>query len=56
MVQAVFDDPNIPDGDDKPVVWVGVLNGLLQGSTNNVDLRIESSIQQMFAQSEYFKK
>lgn len=56
MVQAVYEDPNIADGDDKPVVWVGVMNGLLQGSTNSVDQRIESSIQQMFAQSEYFVK
>lgn len=56
MVQAVYDDPNIPDDEDKPVQWVGVMNGLLQGNTNSVDKRIESSILQMFAQSEYFRK
>jgi hypothetical protein len=56
MVQAVFDDPQIPDGEDKPVQWVGLMNGLIQGKTNSIDSRIESSVRQMFVQSEYFRK
>ena len=36
-----------------PVPWSAVLNGLLEGSTSNVESRIERSIDQAFKQSAY---
>ena len=56
MVQAVWDDPSISDDQPKPVQWVGLLSGLLQGSQSSVNARIDRNIPQMFAQSEYFRK
>jgi hypothetical protein len=56
MVQAVWDDPSISEDQPKPVQWVGVLSGLLQGSQSSVNTRIDRNIPQMFAQSEYFRK
>lgn len=56
MIQCVYDDPKLPEDADKPVQWIGMMNGLLQGSESSVDSRVESSIQQMFAQSEYLRR
>jgi hypothetical protein len=36
-----------------PVPWAAVLNGLLEGSTNDVESRIERGIDQAFKQSPY---
>ncbi|MEJ1239549.1 DUF4136 domain-containing protein [Chryseolinea sp. T2] len=36
-----------------PVPWAAILNGLLEGGTNNVDSRIERGIDQAFKQSPY---
>lgn len=43
-------DPNGVENDDVPVVWVGALNGLLQGSNNNTIGRIERNLDQVFSQ------
>lgn len=38
-----------------PIVWIGVANGLLEGSSSNISSRIDKSIAQMFIQSPYLK-
>lgn len=40
---------------DIPLRWVGAMNGLLEGSNQNISVRIVNNIDQMFAQSPYLK-
>lgn len=42
--------------DNIPVIWVSVVNGLLEGSTTSIGERINRSIDQAFAQSPYLKE
>ncbi|MEK6477258.1 DUF4136 domain-containing protein [Catalinimonas sp. 4WD22] len=39
--------------DNVPVVWMGVVNGLLEGSPNNINNRLQLTINQAFDQSPY---
>jgi hypothetical protein len=48
-------EPNQPKNETLPVAWVGILNGLLEGSDANISSRITTSINQMFIQSPYLK-
>ncbi len=43
-------DPNGVLNDEVPVVWVGAINGLLQGSDANIISRINTNIDQAFSQ------
>jgi len=53
LIQMV--DPNEPDDIDDtiPVVWLGLVNGLTQGSTTSIIARANRGIDQVFAQSPY---
>lgn len=42
--------------DNVPVVWISVINGLLEGSDVSVAARITANIDQAFKQSEYLKQ
>jgi Domain of unknown function (DUF4136) len=53
MQMNVPDDPSATD--NIPVVWVGVINGLLEGSDASNLARIENNIDQAFTQSEYLQ-
>lgn len=44
------------DADKIPVVWTGVVNGLLEGSANSINSRVNESINQAFEQSPYLAK
>ncbi|MDI3320519.1 DUF4136 domain-containing protein [Pinibacter soli] len=46
-------NPKQPKPNQLPVVWLGVLNGLLEGGTANINSRIQTNIAQMFKQSPY---
>lgn len=46
-------EPDQPRGETLPVVWTGILNGLLEGSDDNINSRIAKNIDQMFIQSPY---
>lgn len=49
--------PNDQDVSDKiPVIWTGVINGLLEGNANSINKRVNDSINQAFDQSPYLKK
>lgn len=52
-------DPNYPDPADKkiPAVWTTVLNGVIDNSTQaEIQQRIDTGVQQAFAQSPYFTR
>lgn len=55
---VTLSDPNNVNeiAQEIPVVWTGVINGLLQGSDQNIASRLEFNISQMFTQSPYLKK
>ena len=38
------------------VLWTGVVNGLLEGSTSQIQVRVSNTIDQAFKQSPYLKK
>ncbi len=48
-------DPNTAGNNKLPVAWIGILNGLLEGSDASISSRITKNIQQMFIQSPYLK-
>ncbi|MBN3583090.1 DUF4136 domain-containing protein [Algoriphagus aestuarii] len=47
---------NQGDVDKIPVVWTGVVNGLLEGSATSISNRVNESINQAFDQSPYLVK
>ncbi|MEH0157111.1 DUF4136 domain-containing protein [Limibacter armeniacum] len=50
-------EPNNQTADDRaPVVWSGVLNGLLEGSNTNITNRIEEGVNKAFDQSPYLQR
>ena len=55
LMQMVDGAPR-PSGDNIPVVWTGILNGLAEGGTANLTARIQTGIGKAFAQSPYLKK
>ena len=47
---------NLGVNNNVPVVWLGVINGLLEGSTKNINNRVMESIDQVFDQSPYLNQ
>jgi len=45
--------PGKAENNTLPIVWVGILNGLLEGSSASIGQRITTNINQMFVQSPY---
>lgn len=56
LLIQMTDPSNAAQSDQLPVVWIGLVNGLLEGSTTNIQLRINTSVNQAFKQSSYLKK
>ena len=54
-VSVAMTNPNAAADEKLPVVWMGILNGLTEGSASNVQARINTNIDQMFDQSPYLK-
>ena len=52
FVQLTYPD-GITAADNIPVVWSCVFNGLLEGSTDSVNQRITTGVNQAFQQSPY---
>ena len=42
--------------DNIPVQWSGIVNGILEGGSSNLDARLNRSIDQAFAQSPYLSR
>jgi hypothetical protein len=55
FVQMVDNTKPLLSGDNVPVVWSCILNGLAEGSTTNITTRIQSSLDIAFGQSPYLK-
>jgi hypothetical protein len=55
FVQMVDVAPHVA-GDNIPVVWSSIFNGLAEGSTDDLLSRIQKGIGKAFAQSPYLKK
>ncbi|HEY6506344.1 MAG TPA: DUF4136 domain-containing protein [Chitinophagaceae bacterium] len=47
--------PKLAGNNTLPVAWMGILNGLLEGSDASINDRIGKNINQMFIQSPYLK-
>jgi hypothetical protein len=56
---SLFLQMTYPEGitasDNIPVIWSCIANGLLEGSTSDINARIKKSIDQAFIQSQYLK-
>ena len=51
LFMMMVDRKNISANDKTPVVWVGIVNGLLEGSSTNITSRINSTIDQAYTQT-----
>jgi hypothetical protein len=45
----------IAEGENLPVVWHAILNGLAEGSSANISARIQNGLNKAFSQSTYLK-
>lgn len=54
-VSVAITNPNGAANNVLPVAWIGILNGLLEGSEAEIRSRITANINQMFVQSPYLK-
>jgi len=55
FVQMVDAKPIPGQGENIPVVWFSILNGLAEGGESNITTRIQKGLDQAFAQSPYLK-
>lgn len=55
LMQMVDSKAATPAGENVPVLWSGVVNGLAEGSTTSINSRIQTTIDQAFVQSPYLK-
>jgi hypothetical protein len=46
----------VPQGENVPVVWNSILNGLAEGSSSELAARVQRGIDQAFAQSPYLRQ
>ena len=55
FIQMVDHKAATPAGENVPVLWSGIVNGLAEGSSTSINSRIQTTINQAFAQSTYLK-
>jgi Domain of unknown function (DUF4136) len=55
FIQMINSSSTVIPGENIPVVWSSIFNGLAEGSTASITARIQSGINQAFAQSPYLK-
>ncbi|WP_224488971.1 DUF4136 domain-containing protein [Robertkochia flava] len=55
LIQMTYPD-GIGANETIPVIWTAVINGLLEGSTNSINTRLQNTIDQSFIQSSYLRK
>jgi hypothetical protein len=56
VIMQMTDPKNQNASDQIPVVWTGVVNGLLEGNVDTISARIGTTINQAFEQSPYLAK
>jgi len=55
-ISVSFANPNAAANNTLPITWVGILNGLVEGTDAEIRSRIQANINQMFIQSPYLNK
>jgi hypothetical protein len=55
VLMQLVEIKGIPNGDNIPVQWTGILNGLAEGGSSTLAPRVQSLIDKAFAQSPYLK-
>lgn len=56
ILMQLVDRKDVSISGKAPVLWVGIINGLMEGSSSSVTSRIASTIDQAFKQSPILKK
>lgn len=55
LMMNLIDNKDLSPTNKARVVWTGAVNGLLEGTTSDVNQRIVKSVDQAFKQSEYLR-
>jgi hypothetical protein len=55
LLMMMMSNKEVNDADRVPVIWTGVINGILDGSGSSMTTRVTTSIDQVFKQSLYLK-
>jgi hypothetical protein len=55
LLMMMMSNKEVNDADRVPVIWTGVINGILDGSGASMNSRVNTSIDQAFKQSTYLK-
>ena len=53
VIIQMTDPSNASNSDHLPVVWISLINGLMEGKAASINYRIKTSIDQAFTQSPY---
>ncbi|WBL44290.1 DUF4136 domain-containing protein [Algoriphagus halophytocola] len=56
LLMQMTDPSTVAETSQIPVVWTGVVNGLLEGDINSISNRIGETIDQAFSQSPYISR
>ncbi|MFN6116122.1 MAG: DUF4136 domain-containing protein [Flavobacteriales bacterium] len=56
LILTMIAPDDLSPTENQPVLWVGVLNGLLEGSDASIITRMTTNIDQAFKQSEYLQQ
>jgi hypothetical protein len=56
LIMQMTNPKEAATSDNIPVVWLGVVNGLAEGSSVEIKSRLQNTIKQAFKQSTYLKK
>lgn len=56
LLMQMTDPSSVTESKQIPVVWTGVVNGLLEGDINSISTRIGETIDQAFSQSPYISR
>ena len=55
LMMMMMSNKEVNDADRVPVIWTGIINGILDGSGSSMTTRVNNSIDQAFVQSTYLK-
>jgi hypothetical protein len=55
LLMMMMSNKEVNEADRVPVIWTGVINGILDGSGSSMTTRVNNSIDQAYKQSTYLK-
>jgi hypothetical protein len=56
LMMDLIDYKDVSADGKRRVVWTGIVNGLLEGSSSEFTARMNKTIEQAFRQSEYLRQ